>query len=125
MYKVTVLADAGPKARRIVEVGTAATIAIVHDVTGWLLIAFAILIIAVAGPRKRSLVFAVLFAAAIVLVVTTSWSNRAADSALPSTTTGNSAHIVPWLASEAVVTFAASVADNTSRAHTFLVRPRR
>ncbi|GAA3387002.1 hypothetical protein [Cryptosporangium minutisporangium] len=44
-------------------------IGLAHGVAGWLLIVFAFLIIATAGPRRRARAVAVLFAAAIVLTV--------------------------------------------------------
>ncbi|TQS43777.1 hypothetical protein [Cryptosporangium phraense] len=81
--------------QHVAEVGAAAAITVAHEVAGWLLLVFAVLIVAVAGPRKRSRVFAVLFATAIVLVVVTSWSDpaRAADVAAPQTGAG----VTEWL----------------------------
>lgn len=63
------------------ELVATGVLAVAHDVAGWLLIGFAILIVAVAGPRRGSRVFAALFAAVILLVVITGWSDPAAAAA--------------------------------------------
>ena len=62
----------------VIELGTTDVLAVAHDVAGWVLIVFAVLIVAVAGPRRRSRIFAVLFAAVIVIVVVSGWSAPAA-----------------------------------------------
>lgn len=69
MLKVSIFTDARLRIPKAAELVAASAVAIAHEVAGWLLIVFAILIVAVAGPKRGSRVFAVLFATVIVLVV--------------------------------------------------------
>ncbi|SHN04245.1 hypothetical protein [Cryptosporangium aurantiacum] len=68
---------------------------VAHDIAGYLLIVFAVLIVAVSGPRRRSRVFAILFASAIVLVVVTGCASPAA-AASPGNETDDLTSITAW-----------------------------
>ncbi|MFG1920409.1 hypothetical protein [Cryptosporangium sp. NPDC048952] len=81
MLKVSTFTDARLRIPKAAEIVAASAVAVAHEVAGWLLIVFAILIVAVAGPKRGSRVFAVLFATVIVLVVLSGCSPP--DAALP------------------------------------------
>ncbi|GAA0264060.1 hypothetical protein [Cryptosporangium japonicum] len=101
MLKVSTFTDARLRIPKAAELVAAGAVAIAHEIAGWLLIVFAILIVAVAGPKRGSRVFAVLFAMVIVLVVLSGCSPSNASAGTDAT---------PWLATGVAGAVAGAVA---------------
>ena len=100
MLKVTMPTGTRLRIPKATEIAAASAVAVAHEIVGWLLIVFAILIVAVAGPRRRSRVFAVLFATVIVIVVLTGCADPAAAASPQTRETGGDA--TQWLTAAAL-----------------------